>query len=104
MAEKKDLVVALVTRYTTILTCYVLCSRMKAELSKVFRNRITVVNCSDKQAAFLITYWLDNENRNVFTVISLRSAVLHSLAVWSADEVTSIVESGLNLHLRAYRL
>jgi hypothetical protein len=31
-----------------------------------------------------------------------RSAVLHILAEWSADVVTKRVESGENLHLRAY--
>ena len=35
-----------------------------------------------------------------FTVISFRSDELQSFAVWSADVVTSMVESGLNLHLR----
>jgi ribosomal protein L30E len=34
----------------------------------------------------------------------LRSAVLQSLAVWSAEVVASIVESGLKTHLMAYLL
>ena len=38
------------------------------------------------------------------TVMSPRSVVLHSLVVWSADVVASIVESGLKAHLRAYLL
>ena len=36
--------------------------------------------------------------------MSPMSEVLHSLVVWSADVVASIVESGLKAHLRAYLL
>ena len=40
-------------------------------------------------------------NSGLSSVISFWSEVLQRRAVWSEDDVTSIVESGLNLHLRA---